>query len=200
MPDDISRIIDCALLRWLPGIGDPNVAGWLTVAAYVVAALFALVLAAKRDRPGLERAFWAVAGAGLLFLAVNKQLDLQSFLTAVGRCTAQLQGWYDMRRTVQADFVFGLIALAVLGGIATFWLLRRTVRRTGVALLGLVWITGFVLVRAVGFHNVDRLIGMRLGGMRLNWVFELGGIFVFLLGCVVALRSRRPRRSGGRPG
>jgi len=32
------------------------------------------------------------------FLAVNKQLDLQSFLTALGRCDARLQGWYETRR------------------------------------------------------------------------------------------------------
>ena len=196
MPDTISQIIDCSLLRWSPGIGDPGFAGWLTVVAYAVAAVFSLTLATRRDRQSLERTFWAVAGAGLLFLSVNKQLDLQSFLTAAGRCTAQMQGWYDMRRTVQVDFIVGLIAMAIIGGIGVFWLLRRTIRRTGIALLGLVWITGFVLVRAVGFHDVDRMIGFRLAGMRLNWVFELGGIAVFILGCFVALSVRRPPRSG----
>lgn len=191
MPDAISQIVDCALTRWSPGIGDPGVVGWVTVAAYFAAALFSLALTMQQDRQARERMFWAAAGAGLLFLAVNKQLDLQSFLTAVGRCVSQRQGWYDMRRGVQIDFIIGLIAAAVIGGIGILWVLRLTVRRTGIALFGLVWITGFVLVRAVGFHHFDRLIGIRLAGLRVNWIFELGGIAVFILGCGVALFTRR---------
>ncbi|WP_299822399.1 isopropylmalate isomerase [uncultured Jannaschia sp.] len=196
MTDAIPQILDCVFESWSPGIGDPGVAGWLTVVAYLVAAVLSRALAVTQDRQGLERTFWAVAGVGLLFLAINKQLDLQSFLTVTGRCAAKLQGWYDMRRTVQIDFIAGLIAAAVLGGIGVFWILRRTIRRTGVALFGLVWITGFVLVRAVGFHDVDRLIGVRLAGMRLNWVFELGGISVFIVGCVLALSAKRQTKSG----
>ena len=36
-----------------------------------------------------------LGGAYLLFLAFNKQLDLQSLLTAVARCQAMIQGWYE---------------------------------------------------------------------------------------------------------
>lgn len=170
--------------------------GWLTVLAYLVAAGLALALGARRDRRDLERAFWLVSGVGLLFLAVNKQLDLQSFLTATGRCAARVQGWYDRRGAVQVGFIAALAGAAVVGGLGALWVLRGTVRRTGVALLGLVWITGFVLVRAVGFHHVDALIGLRLAGMRLNWVFELGGIAVFVLGCLVARAAPARARPG----
>lgn len=185
----IPQIYECALARWTPEIGDPSPMGWVTVVGYLAAASFSLVLGAKHDRSPLERAFWAVSGAGLLFLAINKQLDLQSFLTAAGRCSARLQGWYDMRRTVQVNFIIVLIAASVIGGIGALWTLRRIIHRTGVALLGLVWITGFVLVRAAGFHHVDQLIGLQVAGMRLNWVFELGGITVFILGCVLAINA-----------
>ncbi len=188
----VSRIPECTTDSWSPGIGDPGFAGWFTVLAYLAAAGFALALDMKRDWPALERTFWALSSAGLLFLAVNKQLDLQSLLTAVGRCTAKVQGWYDMRRTVQIDFILAMISMAVMAGLAVLWILRHSIRRIGIALLGLVWITGFVLVRAVGFHDVDRLIGMKVADMRLNWVFELGGIAVFILGCAIALMAGRP--------
>ncbi|EKE43154.1 isopropylmalate isomerase large subunit [Oceaniovalibus guishaninsula JLT2003] len=194
LPDILSPLIDCAFTSWSPGIGDPNLAGWAIVGAYLGAAFLSLRLAIGRDGHTAERIFWAVAGVGLLFLAVNKQLDLQSFLTAVGRCAAKQQGWYDMRRAVQAGFIGVLIATTLVGGGAVLWALRHTARRTGIALLGLVWITAFVLVRAVGFHHFDRLIGLRLAGFRLNWAFELSGIAIFALGCLLALFVAQRKR------
>lgn len=186
----ITRIFDCTFERWSPGIGDPGPVGWSIVLAYLVAAGASLSLAARRDRDTAERVFWTISGAGLLFLAINKQLDLQSLLTAGGRCAAQLQGWYDGRRAVQAALITVMLVLSVVCGAGALWFLRGTARRTGIALLGLVWITGFVLVRAAGFHHVDRMIGVEISGLRLNWAFELGGIAVFLVGCAVASRAR----------
>ncbi len=190
-------IISCAGARWSIGIGDPNLAGWVTVMAYALASVLAFRAAAIRDRITLaERTFWVLAGLGLAFLAVNKQLDLQSLLTDAGRCAARLQGWYGMRRAVQLDFILAMVGAGVLGGLTALWILRGTLRRTGVALLGLVWITSFVLVRAAGFHHVDSLIGLRVAGMRLNWVFELGGIAVFIFGVALAVASGRRHGAG----
>jgi hypothetical protein len=183
---EIARILSCARDHWT--FGDPNAVGWFTVFAYLVAAVLAFRVAADdRAASGAERAFWAAAGLFLAFLAVNKQLDLQSLLTAAGRCAAKLQGWYGMRRTVQFDFVLTLAGLSAVAMITALWLLGRALRRTWLALLGLVWIGGFVLIRAVGFLHVDELIGLRLAGVRLNWVFELGGIGIFTLGAGLAL-------------
>ena len=194
--DTIDRILTCAGRSWSPRIGDPNLMAWITVAAYAAAALASLAMAraGSDHRPArTERAFWLLWGIFLAFLAVNKQLDLQSLMTSVGRCAARLQGWYEIRRTVQAEVILGLVVFGAAAGLVTLWLLRGTLRRTLPALLGLVWITTFVLVRAVGFHHVDRLIGWQVGGMRLNWAFELGGIALFIMGVVWA-RLWRPGR------
>lgn len=188
-----SAVLSCALQRWQPGIGDPTPAGWITVAAYACAAALALVVAGGlRPRPTqrTERWFWLGAALFLAALAVNKQLDLQSFLTAVGRCVAKAQGWYDARRGVQRDAVLAMIAAAAIAGGLIAWRLAPTLARTGPALFGLVAITAFVLARAVGFHHVDALIGMRVSGLRLNWVFEIGGIAIFTLGALWALARR----------
>ena len=191
----MSGILDCAFRSWLPGFGDPTPAGWVTVAAYLVAAALAFRMAALRTRPPqrtAERAFWALAGLGLVFLAVNKQLDLQSLMTAAGRCAARMQGWYGARRPVQVAVILGLVAAAGLVGLLTLALLWRSLGRTLPAILGLAAITAFVLVRAVGFHHVDALIGMRVGGFRLNWMFELGAIALFCAGVLWATRHRAP--------
>ena len=85
-----------------------------------------------------------------------------------------------------------LAVACVAGGALVAWRLRPTLARTGPALLGLVLIAAFVLVRAVGFHHVDALIGWRLGGVRTNAVLELGGICLFAAGTLWALvRGRR---------
>lgn len=189
----MSGILDCAFRSWWPGFGDPTPAGWVTVAAYLVAAALAFRMAALPTRPPQrlpERVFWLLAGLGLTFLAANKQLDLQSLMTATGRCAARMQGWYGDRRSVQVAVILGLVAAAGLVGLLTLALLWRSLGRTLPAILGLVAITAFVMVRAVGFHHVDALIGMRLGGLRLNWVFELGAIALFCAGALWAARDR----------
>ena len=185
-------LLACALRRWQPGIGDPTTAGWLAVWGYGLAT-FAAFAAARRPcgrHRRTERRFWLGSGVLLLFLAVNKQFDLQSLLTAIGRCAAQAQDWYEARRAVQAAVVLALAAASVGGGALVAWRLRHTLTRTGPALLGLVLIIAFVLIRATGFHHVDALIGWRVGHLRGNAILEFGGIALFAFGTCWALVRR----------
>ncbi|MGL4236939.1 isopropylmalate isomerase [Tabrizicola sp.] len=188
----MNSTLTCAFAVWSPGLGDNNAGGWITVAAYLAAA-GASVLAARAlagDEAGLrrERVFWWVSAAVLLFLAVNKQLDLQSLFTAIGRCHAQLTGWYGMRRTVQELFILVLAAggLAGLGVMA--WLLRGILGRVWPALIGLGFVCVFVLIRAASFHHVDELLGSSALGLKVNWLLELPGP---LLVAAVALHRRK---------
>jgi hypothetical protein len=184
--------LTCAFTQWSPGLGDNNLMGWLTVVVYLVAALAAAgaarSLSGSMPEARRERAFWWIAAAVLLALGVNKQLDLQSLLTMIARCHAQLSGWYDMRRVVQEVFIFlvaggGLVALGLLA-----LLLRGILGRVWPALLGLGFVCVFVVVRAASFHHVDMLLGSYAGGVKLNWLLELPGPTLVAL---VALRRRR---------
>ncbi|NBZ87380.1 hypothetical protein [Stagnihabitans tardus] len=189
MFDDLvwGEVMRCAGARWQPVIGDPNATGWLTVAAYLACAFLALALV-RRMAPGRERKFWALMLVLMTFLAINKQLDLQSAVTAVGRCMAQLQGWYQERQTVQREFILGLLVLTVLGLVLGLVLMRRDLRRNGLAILGLAVVAGFVAVRAVGFHDVDHLISTRFQGLRLNFFFEVSGLTLIALNAFALLR------------
>lgn len=189
--------LTCAFSQWSPGLGDNNLMGWLTVAVYLVAAgaavLAARSLAGAPPPAGRERAFWWITGGLMLALAINKQLDLQSLLTMVARCHAQLSGWYDDRRAVQEVFVF-LVAGA--GGLAVglmSLLLRGILGRIWLALLGLGFVCVFVVVRAASFHHVDMLLGSTAAGLKLNWILELPGPTLVAL---VALVRRRSSRRG----
>jgi len=53
---------------------------------------------------------WALLALLMAFLAINKELDLQSAFTVAGRCLAKAQGWYEERRDFQRHFIFALIA------------------------------------------------------------------------------------------
>jgi hypothetical protein len=158
---------------WRPGIGDPTPAGWATVAAYLLAAL-CCVRAARAGRPG--RVFWSVLGVLLLALGINKQLDLQSLVTVVGRRLARAQGWYARRRPVQLGFVALAGAAALAGLILLGQRARRWPAARRLAVVGLVYLAGFVVIRAASFHHVDRVLKVPVAGTTTNAFLELGGI------------------------
>ena len=190
----LADLQSCALARWSPGIGDPTAMGWGTVMVYLAAAAVAFVVASRAPFPAgsrrRERLFWALLAAVLLALAVNKQLDLQSYVTAVGRCAAKLEGWYDSRRFVQQAVILGLVLLMALMAAVLWRLMRGTLARSGAALAGLILVLGFVAIRAVGFHHVDALIRLDVLDMRLNWLFELTGpVLIGLAGLWLLLRK-----------
>lgn len=189
----MTELLDCIPTYWQPGIGDPSLAGWLTVLLYVLVGLLAFRVAGRAAFPvttrGRERSFWIIVGCLMLCLAVNKQLDLQSALTAAGRCLARMQGWYDQRRTVQMDFLIGLAMLAALFLAGMLALLRGSWARTGLAAIGLAFVCGFVLMRAVGFHHFDRMLGLPVMGMRANVLLEWTGPVLIAVSGTLLLRK-----------
>lgn len=167
--------------RWRPGIGDPTVLGWVTVAAYLVAALGCFRAACREPRTSNERParlarFWLVLCGLLVALAINKQLDLQSLLTQIGRDVLKSRGLYEQRRVMQVGFI-ALVAIVCAGAIAGFlWAARPLLPARWLAFVGTAFIFAFIVVRAASFHHVDVLLAARIGGMKWNWVLELGGI------------------------
>jgi hypothetical protein len=176
--------------RWRPGIGDPTFLGWLTVAAYAAAALYAMrcFSAARRaesrfrahdpeiarDQRAMKH-LWLLISLTMVLLGLNKQLDLQTLLIQNVRDRAYAHGWYDDRRRYQVDFILVMTAAAVLFGIAMSLRLRRVLPRVIVAIAGMGMLVLFVLVRASSFHYVDRALSMG-GRFRLNAIIELSGI------------------------
>lgn len=163
---------------WSPGIGDPSVLGWLTVIAYGLASWACWRVARGRAvslSEGEARLWWVLV-MGLCWLGINKQLDLQTAFTEVGRIIAHQQGWYERRWSVQLTFMGLLSLLSVATGTALLILTRRTPLATRCAVVGAVVLITFVAIRAASFHHVDRFIGRPIAGVTTNWVLELGGI------------------------
>lgn len=184
----LETTLTCAFTRWSPGLGDNHPVGWLTVLVYLAVAIASARAALRCGRDGAERAerrFWWIAAAVLLLLSVNKQLDLQSLLTMVARCHAALAGWYDDRREIQRAFIW-LVAGGAIAALALLSLLLRGILdRVWLALTGLAFVCGFVVIRAASFHHMDGLIGSVALGLKVNWLLELPGPLLVL---AVALR------------
>lgn len=198
---DDATLLACTFENWTLGIGDPTVWGWVTVIIYAVATLVAVRVAVVAPFPQhskqRERLFWVCLAVGLALLTVNKQLDLQSFMTAIARCAAIDGGWYENRRSVQATFLVGLGLLVGVLGLGFLWMLRGTMRRSALPLIGAVLVGAFVILRAVSFHAIDKLIHVSLpvgmGRLSVNFLLEAPGPLLILASGVWLLRRMAER-------
>jgi hypothetical protein len=197
---DFDLILSCLRGAWEWRLGDNHALGWSITGGYAVAAVLAALVVLRApfdaDTRARERVFWLLVALFLLFMAVNKQLNLQTTLRVAGRCVAQTEGWYRARGEIQARFVLVLGASLAVLGLATLWWLRRAVRRNLPALAGCILLAGFVALRAAEIANVQQ--ALRWDFLRIpvqRWV-EIAGIALIVGGGLWALRRRGsgPRR------
>lgn len=174
--------------NWSPGIGDPTVGGWVTVVLYLFATIGCWRCANRLhlyNRHGArELLAWRFISVLFLALGINKQLDLQTALTEVGRVLAFSEGWYEQRRAVQVVFIISVAITCVLTAITLLVWARDSPAPTWLALVGSTFVLGFVIIRAASFHHIDRFIGNQILGLRWNWVLEMGGIVLVLLASI----------------
>ncbi|OQK17041.1 hypothetical protein AU255_03850 [Methyloprofundus sedimenti] len=89
------------MINWQPQIGDPTAMGWITVALYFFMALVAFKVIVSvpvlfsAETAVKQKWFWSLVTLILLILGINKQLDLQSLFTAIGKYYAHRDGWYE---------------------------------------------------------------------------------------------------------
>jgi hypothetical protein len=187
--------------RWHAGIGDPTIYGWITVGLYALGAAVAIV-AAKRctprrnllRHPSRERAFWIATAIAMAVLAVNKQLDLQSWFTHTARDLSKEQGWYERRRDFQTLFIAGLAGVTLVLGVAAVWFLRGTSRSAKFALGGLAFLGVFIVLRASSFHHVHEVMFRSVPSVNTNVALEWTGIALVTIGAAGACRTHHARQ------
>jgi hypothetical protein len=196
------RIMDfISELSWRPEIGDPTITGWFTVAAYAIgsalAALAALAAMAYRQEsdtdhepPRQSGKTWFAVTILMAGLCINKQLDLQSLFTDIGRIIARHQDWYEHRRYFQKWFVLGAVSGSAALTCWVMWRYRAFCRDHKLLIAGLSFLLTFIVVRAISFHHVEEMIDSDVLGYKLNWILELTGIFIVSL---AAVRERSAR-------
>ncbi len=106
-----------------------------------------------------EQRAWRAISALFLALGVNKQLDLQTALTAVGRMLARSEGWYNQRLVVQLAFIVLVAIICVVAALVLLIGVSNAPPPTWLALIGTTFVLGFVLIRAASFHHIARFLG-----------------------------------------
>lgn len=178
--------------QWSPGIGDPTVLGWLIVVMYALGAWYAYKVAtmhANLLRPG-EGTLWWILVYGLVALGVNKQLDLQSALTEIGRILARQQGWYEKRREVQILFTYGVVTLVTCAIVVMVFLMRKVPRVTLFALVGSVCLLLFVIVRTATFQHLNVFADSIIYDVGMNSL-EVGGLCIIIIGARLRLKTTK---------
>jgi hypothetical protein len=170
-----------AEFTWRPGIGDPTIGGWVTVVLYFLA-VWSTYKTYRSIYSPKEGWLWLLISLMFVALGINKQLDLQTAFTEIGRIVAFEQGWYAERQTVQIWFIVGVAIASLLIAIGLLILAYDTSFAAWIALMGMVIVLAFVLIRAASFHHIDQFIGERILGLKWNWVLEMGGISIVLFG------------------
>ncbi len=174
--------IDSMLGNWSPSFHDNFFLGWVITGSYFACAIMAAVFATFLNQMEEKKPFhfWLLISIIMIGLGINKQLDVQTLLTEVGRQLSYTQEWYEMRRIVQLLFMTALFA----AGVAAFaWFtisFRDLLRRYVFAFCGLFFLLSYMVIRAAAFHHVGELIQYDLQGIRMKWVLELAGIYMII--------------------
>ena len=186
--------------RWRPTIGDPSFMGWFTVGSYFACAILSSILALTNQNTDRRSfLFWSMISSLMILLGINKQLDLQSLFTEVGRQIARARGWMVHRRIVQFWFIVAFGTTAIVAFLSFTRIRRDLFRRFTLAFTGLFFLLCFIVIRATGFHHFDEMLGFRLFGAKMNWLLELTGIYAIVLAAFKEIILLKRGRNTGTP-
>ncbi len=178
-------VVDNYEFSWHPGIGDPTIAGWVTVALYLLASVSCwMTMGCVRRQNWNDKSdahIWRIISVFFFILGINKQLDLQSGMTELGRMLAYSEGWYERRQAVQIYFVVSVAAVCLAIIPAFIYWVRTSPIQMWIALVGSTFVLGYVLIRAASFHHLDSFFRSRFLGLKWYWILEMAGIVIVLL-------------------
>jgi len=180
---------------WHFGANDPDPIGWLIFFAYLITS--SLCVASARRSAHLPscpnstsaRLLWWSLATLMLFLGVNKQLDLQTPFIALGKNIAIAEGWYQKRRMLKWVFT-GFVGVAGAGFLAwTASHARHGWSRHALPLSGVAILITFVLLEAAPLHHANAFDSPD-PGFDKRQILELLGIACIGVSALLPLRRQ----------
>lgn len=187
---------------WSFTIGDPSFVGWFTVFVYLFCSILSFFVFINAndlfhwEKAKKQKAFWFSIMLVMLFLSINKQLDIQSYATAIARYHALKHGWYEQRHGYQQLFIkiIGICSASAVGLLALYFI--DVIKDNFLAILGLGSLLAFITIRASSFHHVDAFISSEILNLKMNWIIELSAISLICFAAILILSRLFKKRSG----
>ena len=110
---------------------------------------------------GRERLIWLFVAGIFCVLAVNTAIDGLNKLAALFRSDAQAQGWYADRMSPQSSLIIALLAFCFIAALTVLFWVRMLPLPSQLALIALLVLMTFILVRAISLHAVDHILFAR---------------------------------------
>jgi hypothetical protein len=189
-----SKILMLTYGNWTLGIGDPTFLGWFTTVCYFITTIFCIrsycLQTRLHDQKGKNGAIlWLWLGLLYLLLGFNKQLDLQTLLSAIGKSIACSQGWYEHRRLVQALFILILACCLFFITGVLLNIARKLNRPQKISIFGTCLVFVYMLGRAMLFLHISRIFPIITPDNNYFWIVELFGLAIVLFSTKIQITS-----------
>ncbi len=172
--------------------------GWVVTLGYFYTAMLIIYMLRKLRRISPDRRkiyvqFWVIVLVVYVLLGLNKQLDLQTFVTSTGRCMARVEGWYAERRSFQLTAILVGLAVGSTALFAFYYYFRSILSRSFLAFTGLSLSATFVTLRAISFHHIDHMFSTNVASVKLHALLELIAILLVATNAIRMAHSRSSR-------
>jgi hypothetical protein len=185
----------CAIFGfWVERIGDSYVLSWPNTILYgcaFIAALWKWRDLKNARFPFGEQCFWLYLAFVLFVLGVNKQLNFQTLFLEVGKHIAEYGGWFEVRRSVQAYFVYSVAGIACVSVLLAVASMRAEWRRNVPALMGLAILCAYAVIRAASINHIAFLPDSfgEDGGIRTTDIIEFAGTACIFINAIIPVRK-----------
>ncbi len=175
--------------RWINQSGDTTFWSWVITFFYAVTIITSLyyLYKLKGENTREKRFLWYCIVVFLIIMGINKQLDLQIFLTMSGRFIARHIGWFERRRIIQAYFTIGIILFFSSTGIYILYKIRTIIRQSLVELAGATTLLFFAVIRAASFNHIGFAVSFENHTISRIHGLEMTGLVLILCACVYNL-------------
>jgi len=175
---------------WKDHRGDSSLIGWTITLFYFFCFCCLSVLVFKVSIPHTsDKVFWFTVTGIILFLAINKQLDLQMLVTDIARLVAKDYQVYEIRKPFQIRFI-SFFASIGFGTIILFILLFHKLHKSiFLASGGLAVLLLFLAFRLLSYHSVEVFMSRPIFGFSLFNILELTGVCMVCFAALWYLRE-----------
>ncbi len=180
---------------WKTDKGDYSFSGWLITCLYLCSFIMLLFLIGKSTGVSFrDKVFWYSVCGIILFLSINKQLDIQMLITDIARTAAKEYQVYAVRKPFQIRIISFFTSMGISLFILLMILLRSCHRSVFLAIGGVFCLFSFLCLRLVSHHKVEAIFSRSVGVFTLFECLELLGILMVCCAavwyCRILLRKK----------